>query len=799
MHPSNLDRSGPSTPSIGGYASRDRLPCVAASSSAQTLSRWTAALQGKPLGDRAAVRAFLKNVVQGHAGDARVAKEVFNDLIAHEAYSVFVDVFKAHQVLLQQNARPDGEPFISTLSLQLPAHWEPQARDAMHKAFAQIQVQRLEVVAHSAGQPYDARIISIELCAGIATLLKAGATALAVSGLLGDAFVVAEAIAGNPAFDSLEFGHPDRRGCAPAEAEGYGVLMKRGAPRGRLKHLTIHRWEFVNYVVQAIGATMRWPALTSLNLRGCSSSSAYGVQALVRMGVQSPHLTKVSLSFEDSSADTQMSSIFRALKPSNSLTHLDIQSAGFAHDSLLCLLACPLAVDFWCSCPTLTHFAWDSGTVYHDAGHTMESLRLLGPPHNMNEPPDFLKEAVKKPIARLKSVSMTNFPMTRGAQDVLFGLFEHNRSIEKLNLSGCCISIESTQKFTKALSSNTTLQQCVLPHDPALYCLTAADNTIHAFRSMQSKLLRSIEGPVEFELVRGFFTSDPPALDAATKLHAETLHAQIYRHTSKRLLPHAFPPLAGNVAQFMETAASTYVQQGKLDKGAVAAGSGAFDDVASLIAAHLETEGALRSAVRLNEALAPAGPFGERTPPPGVTKAAVKALVKLNNAMAVAADMPTATSSLNEVNANGANIWLLRLVELGKPFMVSQAISTGVIDFGGQAAKTAPSGRLRNAFLPVNTPDETGANKLLMMCVRKGDADGVLRARAMGAIDFDGRARNLARARQDTRLMAAFLKVAVLPKPTTSVTTTNTTAITTTTAATQATVPQIRTTADPDA
>lgn len=74
-------------------------PSVPARTPAQMMSDWSSALDRVGLDDRAEALAFLNHVAQGFAADDGSAEAVFNDLIAHEAYDVFVEAFTAHSAI----------------------------------------------------------------------------------------------------------------------------------------------------------------------------------------------------------------------------------------------------------------------------------------------------------------------------------------------------------------------------------------------------------------------------------------------------------------------------------------------------------------------------------------------------------------------------------------------------------------------------------------------------------------------------------------------------------------------------
>lgn len=772
----------------------------------QTSLRWvhdlTLRLERFDLSDRAAVLTLLNQVARGVGSDAIVAKAVFNDLIAHEAFEVFVEVFTANNAILQAQASAAGRPFKSTLILQLPQDWAPTARAAMVEAFGHIALHRLEALS-----PADCFApISNVACEGIASFLsRAGVTEFALCGELACPSVVQQALnMSRTPLDTLELGWTDRQQTSNGQAS-YEALINVGKVRAHLKHLTIHNGNVTLYFADALHVWLDMPALKSLSLQQCAPRSVPQVLALLNDVVkyqklavekgtaQSRPFTQLSLSFTDARVEDSLGDLFAGLKKV-SLTHFDLQTHDFGY-SPLCLTFVPLGAEFAFTSPGLTHFKWDSGIVIENAAEMMNTLLRMAPTEDFRQRPASMVAALKNSNGTLQLFSMTGFPVTQGAQCVLFEGVEHNTSLQVVNLSGNCLDIEATQILPRALAANWTIRKIALSNRPSLYSLTAPDGSIHGLRRKQSSSNRSDEaewGEVELDgaMVGG---AAPPVFKADLKAHADTLPMVLYQHERKFFVEKGFAELAGGVAQLMETAVGAFFERGELEKVASALGKDAFDDVAKVVAGFLEQDGALRTAARLSEVRVPVGPHGERSPEPKQTDADVKALVKLNSAMAVEAHLPAAPLAINEVDEDGANVHLVKLVKLGRPFLVSQAIANGAVDFGGQAADLAPWGILRYAFLPANAPDKTGANKQLMADVKARDADGVLRSRAQGAIDFGRKGVHAAKKSGDRKLLAAFVTAVALPKPTTAtVTTTNTTAITTTTAATQVRVPPAR-------
>lgn len=145
--------------------------------------------------------------------------EVFNDLIEHEAYALFLDVFAAYNKIQQSQACAIGKAFKTWLVLELPAEWVPIAQNSMVEAFRQVKVDQLIVkrpgtkVAGKEENPHD-RVIDVcfrpipsaaSLCIQAMLQAENGPSELAVYGILEDCKLVTKAIADSK-LESMDLG-----------------------------------------------------------------------------------------------------------------------------------------------------------------------------------------------------------------------------------------------------------------------------------------------------------------------------------------------------------------------------------------------------------------------------------------------------------------------------------------------------------------------------------------------------------------------------------------------------------------
>ncbi len=112
-----------------------------------------------PLRNASAARQFLNELALGQTptDHARSAASVFNDLIEHEAYDLFVDVFDAYNALHRSRAKVSGAPFTTSLPLRLPRDWNPVHLNEMDEALRRVHAQQVVVM-----RPYPAAVLAEE-------------------------------------------------------------------------------------------------------------------------------------------------------------------------------------------------------------------------------------------------------------------------------------------------------------------------------------------------------------------------------------------------------------------------------------------------------------------------------------------------------------------------------------------------------------------------------------------------------------------------------------------------------------
>ncbi len=712
-----LQRPNLTTPPPNSNSSNSTPQPVAPKTAAQWVAGWMAALKRTPLQDRAEVMDVLNNVAQGHAGEPRNAQAVFNDLIAHEAYGVFVEVFAAYNAILASHAQAYGKPFKSTLMLELPRDWAPSAPEEMKKALARVNVQRVEAYrppsSCAQAEPEIRPVnmlglrpvepgpkpewdipVSAAACEAIAALLKGGATELSVCGALDDPFVVQEAMDANVAFESLELG--EARNGEPTEFEmvGYAALLMGKSTSSRLKQLTLLQAGLLGYLYTHVSQQApSLAALQSLTVKGGTRASCPHIEWLLAAVAKSVSLTTVSLSIPVDDADHLVEGILGRLKSHPTLAELAVDGPRYKNGSAFFPIFAIVALEVAASCPSIRSLAWDTGTNFRDAAAAMAAAYGMDPSPELLARAVAVGEALKNPAFKLQWLSLRGFLMPRYVQDILFEALAENTWLENFDLVKSGIDIASTQKLTASLSVNTTLRSVVL---------TPILGNYHS-------------------------TSDGIVSTALASL-VNTLLQQLYARQKALLRQNAFPEMVLDVGRIIATRAA--------EVGVPA--DGAYHDVAAKVVGILEQQGALRDIVHLSQLQKGADNNGEPLRYATQREPSVEPLVRLHNAEAVAHNLPDAPQWFNQTDETGANVRLMNAVHAQDYMTISNLLSRGAVDFGGQAQQVAPPGLLRDAFLPMNRVDDKGRNVQLQACIDNEDAKGLRQWIAKGAIDFYG-------------------------------------------------------------
>ncbi len=730
---------------------------------------WKARLGQVNVGHRKAVLAFLKNVALGYVEGSKAAQAVFNDLIAQEAYDLFLEVFAAADKIGRANAECDGKPFKTTLVLQLPLDWRPTEPALLHETLGRAQVQRVEVLRPP---PDDSLVdvddpsdipISAAVCDAVAELLKGGASELAVRGVLARPDVVCNAMGAGDRFDSLELGEDRWPPLTLSESRCYATLLL-GVKGNQLRHLTILQASLIPAQHNSPQAERpRWPLLTSLDVRGVTVPSIAPLQWLLSIAAESEHLTDVALNFSETATHAHVKPTLDRLKRHRALRKLAVVGAGISIRSASCLQVLAWTIELARSCRSLTHVKWDSKAFQVPGAVAAMKRNFSGTDIRdalLKLSPE-LEAALRDPAFRLRSLILMGMYLPSGLLESFFRGLEGNGSLEFVDFSTCAVDLRSTQILLKALKVNKTLKFMGMPPGPMDYYMVMGllADPIQAFfqgKNVSSSLNAAGERRYrdDYQLQPSGVPASPASaqphpFDNDLKEHADTLQAELHEQ-QRAIRPEALSELTLDLAQLLETSATLSLANMSSTHAA------AFPDVASIIARHLENDGALRSIVHLSAVSRRVDRRRQASVDAVKRHADVQPFVKAHNRMAVAQGLPGAPLAVNKVNANGANEQLVKSLRTGAR-MLRQVLALDAIDFGRRVERTTPPGPLRRSFLAVNRVDANGANLQLMAAVEADDAPRVLRLLAEDAIDYHGHAR-MAAVKKSPEVQAACAK-----------------------------------------
>lgn len=720
----------------------------------QRLRKWASKLRSVSLRDLAGAQKFFEEITQGFAppDDAPKAQAVFNDLLAHEAYGVFVEVFTLYNDLRKHQARgPDEPPFKASLTLQLPCRWKPTWPAAFNAALERVQVERLEVIRpavyepsamtvardrlndfasgvrsrlDSQGSTYRAQRLKREseaqrqraeaekiandpvpaaVCEGIQTLLQGETAELVVRGRLKSPMAVAEAVARSARLRSIELGEldpwegdpedlpadlkadarelarhaPDPRTLTPAKMNSYETLMGGLARCKTLENFSISQEALVKLHIRWADFDPEHAHLKSVRvMRPSDPLEIYpmgsDIVAFMKGVAAFRTLTEVSLHTRYWSLSDLVKGVFEPLANHPTLTKLEIVQDGSSFEGANSLSAMPSAVAFWTSCPSLTHFTLDGG-------HLRESNMAW----SLQAAPAFDAQATavfrRNPTCRLRSLTMTGVLLPPQYFLAFCEMLGENTSLEDVNLSGCCVNVETALKLPNILKNNWTLRTCRLPLNLRNYFWVSKNGGIYGI---------SKRG----ELVFDEQVQEDAAVRKSAKTAYETVRKEVARAPTaaqalldQRAMEAANSELRGYVGRFMSMAASPK-------------GMHAFDDPAGLVMGYLGDAKSLREVVHLTEVGTAVDLH--QLHKGGQTPASVKALVRAANADAVSKELPTAPLKVNTVNAGGANLALRSAARNIDPDEVRRLVAADAINFKGLVDRDVRSRKVLAALRP---------------------------------------------------------------------------------------------------
>ncbi len=605
---------------------------------ADVLVDWSSRLDRVALSEPTVAATFVESVAKGlaHAVGASTAQAVFNDLIAHEAYELFADVFTAYHSHSPSRESP------SSLTLCLPADWVCTAEGERNAAFGRIKVQRLEVVrpqmapgkdADSTARAHRLTPVSAAACDCAVTLLQAGRTTeLVVHGVLASPGAVAEAMAANPLV-SVELGDtsPLVLELTAPEQQTYKTLLSNLAVCRTLKHLTLGHAELAN-LHGVIGAFLKdgGPKLTSVKLIGREfevelpdqddedeapdGADANGgkrdcmveILPFVRVMARIHTLTTLTVHAFANNVESLSAAFLEPLKGHPSLTQLDVIRRGELRVDMRNKMALPRVIAFAETCPSLTHFTWAAGTLVLSAGELMQMEMAMSPEALMQhvvkkmaialgvEPSELLSHAKPRAEAvskfRLQSLTLIGMPFTPAAIEVFFkSLCLKNSPLEHVDFSGGYMDVLAVLGLMKQLPSMEMLKTFLIPDKAAAFYFRSGKYIHGLDGNAPGAGLKHPQDRETFRLKLARY------VDNAAKKMAEAAFAELTVKTPQALIEpfrtHALTRFAWPEMQ-RDVAHSMFVLSGSAQR---------FDDVSGFVLKELFESGALTSIVHLSE------------------------------------------------------------------------------------------------------------------------------------------------------------------------------------------------------
>ena len=639
-------RPGPYAPDNRSDAIRRR---TEPSTPAQTADGWASRLKERPH----ALVAWLGAVSAGNASCIEPAQGFINELIRHEEYGVFVEVFAAYGAILQSEATREGRGYVQPgLVLELPADWSPAAPVAMADAFCQIHAQRVEV--RSGGRPVPEAVTH-----ALVSLLQAGTTELATDGLLTSPELLCKAFAASQLRSVELTPMPPKSPTASNDQEsGFVRFMK---------------------------AVAQCPSLSEVK----TSKSFHLVSSLEKV-------------------------FFEPLTGHPSLRKLDILRSFERDTTAQSLLMMPKLVAFSVTCPNLTDFGWKhpgNCSQFRSSDHAAKIMRQFKADDcdlDMTAIAAAMVKAMATPGFRLQFLALHDVPLPPGVLKAFFRALATNTSLLSLDLHDCCIDLEATVDLLLALEQNATLESTGLPRESACYYLRSVDprRSIYGFefdtlRSYQNAYLSLFISNLASDETRGWMGKTFGPLREHVQNLCRAIRAAPMRanlaNESRMLLDKNYPQLEANVRAVMAAGLSSAA------RGAVTAYPGGFADAAKLVTQMMVKDLYVSDAVRLTEVSKAVAQYREET---SVKPEEAVNLRRLNRKEArevreTRSDRPRpmVSDEVNRKDARGANLQLLKAAVAVDVALVYTLMARGAIDFEDYAKEAATSIYVRAALL----------------------------------------------------------------------------------------------------
>ncbi|MDO9434709.1 hypothetical protein [Hydrogenophaga sp.] len=737
----------PASHTIAGAApARDGSSKVEPETADERVSRWNSKL---PFTFRldAAAQQVLNHLANGFAppDDAQKAQDVFNTLIANEAFDVFVEVFAGYNAVRAAHARgPDDPPFKSLLTLKLPGGWKPDRPADFISALAKVQVDRLEVVhpekdagflqrglAASVRSFFTAETVSdfdadrsadvpvpAAVCEGICALLGGGTKELMVRGALASPEQVADAISFSD-LRRIELGEVSRDVAGHVDADraweigpgkmaSYEKLMSGLAKCKTLTHLSFTQRELVRLHPLLDAFHPESSNLTSVTVTGqkrekleVNPQTREEIKLFMEGVARFQKLTDVSLEINFRTQFDLVTTVFQPLIQHRSLKNLEIlatdtrlsKSDGIGVFREVIRLARATA--------GLEAFKLEAHPLNANAGGNMAAHLEKEP---LLDTDADVEEFLANPTLNLRDLSLINIPIPPKLMSAVSESLATNKTLRNLNLSGCYLNIQTVVNLSGILESNGTLFTCQLPDNPGFYFIVSKDGRIHGMAlkrdgEVELRMAQStIDNPEARASARSAFNEVKDFVASAPRKPQSILNDKRTRAVNNAL--------KSQVLDLLQLATPPHLKSQ----------SDAFREIAKKITPRLGSDAKeIRELVHLTEVAKAMD--ADKLHAGGKTPEEVKKGVKVFNAWAVRERKPGAPLMVNTVDPQHVNQAVQSAVKANNPKMVRKLMKGGALNFGGRNDRDVTSLKVQKALrkpvknTTVTTPDKETPTK----------------------------------------------------------------------------------------
>ncbi|MDO9434060.1 hypothetical protein [Hydrogenophaga sp.] len=464
--------------------SSSRLPLnpVQSNPSSNGSAGWIARLKPETSKDRNAsdLRALLESLSEQRAprGDGSIGLMM---LLAHGEFEAFVDTFNLIHKLKEDEHPIDQGAYKRTFHLCLPGNWKPSDLPGMLDALTRIQVDKLEVHPPIYGK-IEPRLPEA-VCAGLAVLLKGGATRLIVDGIPNRPLEIVQALQGSQ-LQSIKLGGMalNTAELTQSDMKDFETLIEGLAGCTDLKKLVIdHRQLLALHAsVAALSTQPHSPKLQQVSM-GSSHCVPKDVAPFLMTLRHVSTVTAIEVVTGFKTAPILKDEVLETLRAHPSLQQLTVTSTEDLPWYKDIDQFVPTMLSFATTCPHLTHVALKNADLPKDgAAGSFKEFKQRGGDLEAPGAARAVTEAFAKGFA-LKSLKFEGLLLTPGVVKALAKELEQNTSIESLDIFGCSLDLESFLLLLEAVKkSKSILNFTISPYHNDL-CFLSPDGSIQKF------------------------------------------------------------------------------------------------------------------------------------------------------------------------------------------------------------------------------------------------------------------------------------------------------------------------------